>query len=133
MYARGGRTRKVFFKLLLLLLLLLIIMNAYTHSVHGLDSDICICHSAVPLSPISPLSFLVLDLVTKLNSTFRQSTLNYNPLHTPVKQPNWPIHILLLLPLDTAQCNYGIKCMTSSYMINFDWLPYQLYCNSKRK
>lgn len=42
-------------------------------------------------------SFSAEDLMTELNSTICQSTLNYNPLHTSVQQWNWPSYILLLL------------------------------------
>lgn len=113
-------------------LVLLLLMNAHTHNVD--DSSSAICKAVILLYPSAlsvALSFLVLDLMTVLNSTIRQSTLNYNPLHTSV-QRNWPSHILQLLPLDIAKCNYGRKYMASSYVIDFEWLPYQLYCNSTR-
>lgn len=35
---------------------------------------------------LPPSSFPALDLMTELNSTICQSTLNYSPLHTPVQQ-----------------------------------------------
>lgn len=96
----------------------LLLMNAHTHNVTDFSSAICkavilLCPSA----PSVPLSFPVLDLMTELNSTVRQSTLNYNALHTPVQQWNWPSHILQLLPLDIAKCNYGRKYMGPSYSL----------------
>lgn len=67
-----------------------------------------------PSAQQSPSSIPILDLMTKLNSTIRQSTLNYNLLHTPMQKWNWPGHVLQLLPVDIAKCNYGKECRPSS-------------------
>lgn len=94
----------------------LLLMNAHTHNANDFSSAICKAVILLyPSAPSGPFSFPVLDLMTELNSAVRQSTLNYHTLHTPVQQWNWPSHILQLLPLDIAKCNYGRKYMGPSY------------------